>query len=373
MKLAFVSTVLGHPWGGSDVLWTRAAEAALGAGHGVALATTAATAAHPRLVALQHRGARWLERPPADRTRSLPRRAVDHLQRRIGRTSPLLRSLGAWRPDFVFVAQGGTFDVLADPELRGWLAASRVPHAFICQANRDTPLPDEPARIAGRAALAAARAVFFVSELNLEQARRQLADPIRTAVMVQNPMELPLDGPLPWADAGSWAFVGRLAAADKGLDLLLAGMARANCGHLTIYGTGPDESYLRHYADFLGLTDRVTWAGPASDLREVWRRHDGLALGSRREGCSLAMLEALACGRPVLLPEVGGVSDWVTDGIEGYIAPAPTVPLLAAAWARAWTERPRWSGMGVAAAARFWSQRDPAPERRLLDVASTVG
>ena len=58
MRIAFVSTILSYPWGGADFLWTRAAEAAADGGDSLLLSLSPDTAAHPRIVALQSRGAR---------------------------------------------------------------------------------------------------------------------------------------------------------------------------------------------------------------------------------------------------------------------------------------------------------------------------
>jgi glycosyltransferase involved in cell wall biosynthesis len=74
----------------------------------------------------------------------------------------------------------------------------------------------------------------------------------------------------------------------------------------------------------------------------------------------------MMCGRPVLATDVGGVSDWITDGVEGYVAPEISAAAIRATLIRALADRPRWPTMGTAARARFDGQRDPDPVGSLL-------
>ena len=64
------------------------------------------------------------------------------------------------------------------------------------------------------------------------------------------------------------------------------------------------------------------------------------------EGTPLALIEAMICGRPSVVTNVGGNSAIVKDGITGFIAQAPTTALLDQALERAWMEKNNWSVMG---------------------------
>ena len=72
----------------------------------------------------------------------------------------------------------------------------------------------------------------------------------------------------------------------------------------------------------LGLSERVHLAGYASDTAEIYPALDVVAQTSRSEGMPLALLEAMACGRPVAAIGVGGVPEIVEVGTTGLLAGA---------------------------------------------------
>jgi len=165
---------------------------------------------------------------------------------------------------------------------------------------------------------------------------------------VPNPVELPPGQlPLPWplATTPRIAVVARLEADIKGLDVLLEALALtppAGGWQVDIFGRGPDETALRIRTAALGLGSRVNFCGYEPDVRQIWANHHCLLLPSRREGCALAMLEALACGRPVFTTDVGGARDWVEPGINGFIFPAGGAQALAETLQLALAKFSRW-------------------------------
>jgi len=80
-----------------------------------------------------------------------------------------------------------------------------------------------------------------------------------------------------------------------------------------------------------GLQDRVSWLGERDDVPELVRALDILLLPSEEEPFGRALLEAMALEVPVLATNVGGPSELVRDGRDGYLLP----PREPAAWAQA--------------------------------------
>jgi len=64
----------------------------------------------------------------------------------------------------------------------------------------------------------------------------------------------------------------------------------------------------------------------------------------------LVLVEAMLCGRPCIVTDVAGHRELVRDGINGFLARAPTVELLDEAMNRAWENRHRLKEMGEQAA-----------------------
>ena len=88
-----------------------------------------------------------------------------------------------------------------------------------------------------------------------------------------------------------------------------------------IVGDGPLRGSLEGQAARLGIADRVTFAGQRGDVETILPAASLFWLTSRWEGMPNVILEAMACGVPVLTPDVGGVRELVRDGVDGFIVP----------------------------------------------------
>lgn len=129
-------------------------------------------------------------------------------------------------------------------------------------------------------------------------------------------------------------FVGRLRYY-KGVDVLLRAAREVNA-RIAIVGDGPFEAPLRTAHRQLGLGDRVEFLGPQSEfeLLALYRAANVCVLPSthRSEALGLAMIEAMASGRPVVSTELGTGTSWVNQhGSTGLVVPPGDPVSLAAA------------------------------------------
>jgi glycosyltransferase involved in cell wall biosynthesis len=129
-------------------------------------------------------------------------------------------------------------------------------------------------------------------------------------------------------------FVGRLAR-QKAPQILLRSFAMllqrtAVPVRLVMIGEGSLEGSLRRLAAELGIGEYITWLG-ACDARPLMNAFDMLALTSESEGHPLVVLEAMARGLPIVATRVGGISDTLQHGVNGFIAPVRGVREIAAA------------------------------------------
>jgi glycosyltransferase involved in cell wall biosynthesis len=375
MKIAFISTIFGYPWGGADVLWTRTAARALAAGHQVLVAVSAECAAHPRIAALQAAGARLHLRNGFTAQRGRSDQWRQTLARTFRTRGSLTAALDAFRPDQVCLSQGGVFDFLAENGLVQWLAETKCAYTPVCQSNDERETVSSDLQAAARRFLAAAQHTVFVSTHNRDHAGRQLGAAVPRAIIVTNPVELPPGPPPAWPAATTprLAVVARLESDPKGLDVLLQALTKLGPRgdwRVDLYGRGPDEATLRTEITRLGLGERIHFGGFTPDIRQIWESHHLLLLSSRREGCALAMLEALACGRPVLTTETGGARDWIEPGVNGYLCPTGDATALATAISAALTDFARWPELGAAARRIFTARHPTEPETQLLGLLS---
>jgi glycosyltransferase involved in cell wall biosynthesis len=88
-----------------------------------------------------------------------------------------------------------------------------------------------------------------------------------------------------------------------------------------IVGQGPLERELRTRVRANGLDHVVLFTGFREDAQRIASAFDVFALSSDHEGLSIAVIEALALGRPAIVTAVGGLTEVVRDGVEGIVVP----------------------------------------------------
>lgn len=118
----------------------------------------------------------------------------------------------------------------------------------------------------------------------------------------------------------------------KGQALAIEALRQMPGAHLALAGTGPDEATLRALAAAPDLATRVHFLGQVSHevLPRLLSAADAVVLPSEREGLANAWVEALACGAPLVIPDIGGAREVVRDRSAGIIA-ARTPEAIAAA------------------------------------------
>ncbi|MEW6372828.1 MAG: TIGR03088 family PEP-CTERM/XrtA system glycosyltransferase [Pseudomonadota bacterium] len=100
---------------------------------------------------------------------------------------------------------------------------------------------------------------------------------------------------------------------------------------LAIVGDGPLREKLAQKARDAGVLELVWFPGARNDIPELMRSFDVFALSSIAEGTPVTLLEAMACGLPVVATKVGGIPEVVQDGVNGALVPASNAQALAAA------------------------------------------
>lgn len=118
----------------------------------------------------------------------------------------------------------------------------------------------------------------------------------------------------------SIASVGHLIER-KGHELVIEALAHLPDAQLYIAGAGPEEASLRALALRLNLGARVTFLGalPQDRLRTLYSGVDCLVLASSREGWANVLLEAMACGTPVVASNVWGTPEVVAAPEAGVL------------------------------------------------------
>ena len=134
-------------------------------------------------------------------------------------------------------------------------------------------------------------------------------------------------------------FVGRIEPL-KGLDVLIEALGmmhqkdvlKENPFCLVIIGGEPDESAeqaniemsrIKSLSKQYGLKDLVTFLGKRSQdsLPYYYSAAEVVVVPSQYESFGMVALEAMACGKPVVASQIGGLAYWVQDGVTGFTVP----------------------------------------------------
>jgi len=110
------------------------------------------------------------------------------------------------------------------------------------------------------------------------------------------------------------------------------------------------EAELREWSSQPG----IAWRGTTDDVARVWREHHAaIFLTYYREGLPRTLVEAAACGRPIIASDVVGCREVVRDGIEGLLVPSGDIDAAARAIAKLAGDAGLRAQLGAAANRRF--------------------
>jgi 1,2-diacylglycerol 3-alpha-glucosyltransferase len=150
-------------------------------------------------------------------------------------------------------------------------------------------------------------------------------------------------------DKAIFLYVGRLDG-EKRVDIMVQAVSKLPQTNfqLAIIGNGLQARALRHQAHALGVEERVIFLGyvSAEDLPALYMSADIFVMPSSAELQSIATLEAMSCGKPVLAANARALPELVEHGVNGYLFESDNAS-DAAHWMNKFLESPElWSAMG---------------------------
>jgi glycosyltransferase involved in cell wall biosynthesis len=119
-----------------------------------------------------------------------------------------------------------------------------------------------------------------------------------------------------------------------------------------LVGQGPLEDRVRALAAEMGLSKSVVFTGFRDDAPRLMAAFDAFALSSAHEGLSIALLEAMALGKPPVVTRVGGLPEVISDGRDGFLVPSGDPVALAGALVHVLEDDALRARVGAAAARR---------------------
>jgi glycosyltransferase involved in cell wall biosynthesis len=114
------------------------------------------------------------------------------------------------------------------------------------------------------------------------------------------------------------------------------------------FGKGPIESDLRKHCDKLGISTKVCFAGFRDNLDQLLPHLDLIVHPAAMEGLGVSLLQAAACGVPIIGTPVGGISEIVREGVNGCLVPPGNAEAIASRVIEILGDQSRLSRMGKA-------------------------
>lgn len=376
MKVGFVS-IINEPWGGSEELWAAAAHELLEKDHEVIISALSCLKFSSKIESLLKKKAKFISR------RGFIQPGLPFKKRILKKGWLFFRNIFSnpyktffnQKPDII-VYTGACDSFKHDPHFLKMIDKTAIPFININQVYYEyqKTFNIHEAEIIKRG-FNAARLNLFVSQRNKDVIERFLVHEIKNGKVVRNPINISLAEIIPFPPINQtvhFGMVANLLINHKGQDILfdiLRGKKwQERNWHLNIFGAGIDEKYLIDLCAFYGLNNRVTFHGRTADIRKVWETNHIMLMPSRLEGAPLAVVEAMICGRPVVVTDVGGHMEWVSENEEGFIAEGANVISFDKAMERAWSKLNEWEAMGNKAHKKAIGLYDPHPGITLMEI-----
>ncbi len=348
MKIAFISTVEGSTWGGSEELWSQTATRMASQGFTVAVSVKGWKTEAKQVSKIEQSNCKVVRR-------WYPQNRLQRLAYKLHKPGGFYTFLDDFIPELVIISQGNA----TENDGLGWMEAClvrNIPFAVISHGAAENFWPPDEFAMRLVKACTAARKCYFVSQGNLDLIIKQLAVQLKNAKVVTNPFNVSYTVDLPWPPQDKilkLACVARLDAAAKGQDILFevfrSDKWRNRPIEVSLFGSGPNQKILSNLRQLWDL-DNIKFCGFVTEVETIWQTHHALVLPSRYEGLPLALVEAMLCARPSIVTDVAGHSEIIEDNVNGFIATAPKAEYFDEALERAWQRKDDWYKIGQTAA-----------------------
>ena len=356
-KIAFISSNGFAPWGGSEELWFQTALRMQLEGFTVGV-NVKEWNPNPKPI---------LELHKAGCVVSFRKDHPNRFQRLISKLSRPEGDfifLDKFCPELVVISQGGNCDGIS------WMQACiarNLPFVIISQAASESLWPNDQLAQDLAEAYSVAKCSYFVSLSNLLLTQKQIAITLKDSKVIANPFKVSYDTSVTWPSENQifkLACVARLDPFAKGQDLLFELLNtdkwRNRPIEISLFGSGENQKSLYKLKQLWDIQN-VKFQGFIDRVESIWETHHALILPSRFEGLPISLVEAMLCARPCIVTDIGGNSEVIDDGINGFIAIAPKVECIDDALERAWQQRDALREIGQSAGVKIRQiiPRDP--------------
>ncbi len=372
-SILFISLMNSDSWGGSEELWYSAALYSIERNYKVGCLVYEDDGKQLKLKRLENAGAKiyWIPNKGKQK-RSLKEKIENKINKKIN-VPNFLKSVPFETYDHVVINQG-EFELGYSTWKNVWERLDNYSLLFHnYRANQEI---GHKSLTRLKTWMQHASKNFFASARICHLLERMMNEKIPNAEVLINPITFTPSGaakPWPLLHNGNYVFVS-VAALDtvrKAQDILIAGFAAPQWQNrnweLHLYGEGKDREKLQALIQQLKLEGRVFLNGHTKNVEQVLTTAHVLCQMTKMDAMPIVVMEAMACGRPVLASAVGDIPDWVEDGVSGFICTNASVDEVAGTLEKAWRVKNTWPQMGLDAFNAFEKKYPKHPARFFIE------
>lgn len=371
-SVLFISLMNGGAWGGSEELWFQTALFAAKHGYKVGCAFYEWPQKNDRIEQLRSAGCElYLFSNKGREKRNLLERLQYKITKRNVRYGA--RNLPFSAYDLTVINLG--YLEIIDHYWKGFYRHVRD-YALLFHVHDDKSTIQENRKSLLRKWVLGAKHNLFASVRTKDFLERELAIEVTNARTLINPISFkaPEKRPLyPPLHNNNYLFVvlATLDTRRKAQDNLIAALStpkwKSRNWQLKLYGGGEDEQPLKNQIADAGMEEKISVEGHTKDVKGALAGAHLLLQITHIDAMPLAVMEALAMGKPVVVSKVGDMPLWVEENVNGWISENASAETIDAILEKAWQARHRWEEMGGASFRLFKQKFPPVPEAHFLE------
>lgn len=327
-SILFISLLKGAPWGGSEQLWYKTALHAVKNGYDVTCAVYDLEGKEEKLNILSKSGCNLIMLPFAEKKKQIFKKLYYKVYSKHITNFKLKKVIGELSGnyyDHIVINQSGFMDVINDPWVDFTLnskTSSLVYHNYIEKYTFSAVKAEKMKKWQS----SVSHNLFAANHMK-EVISKQLNFSIPNSSLIFNPIAFQPQQTNFNIDEKSclkMVMLAALIASTKAQDCLIAVLSSEKWKNrnwsLEFYGDGPDKLLLTKMIEKAGLDTKVFLRGFTNDVKSVLNDSHVLLQITKQDAMPIAVIEAMAVGRPVVVSRIGDMPQWVSENINGWIA-----------------------------------------------------
>lgn len=375
-SLFFLSLMNSAAWGGSEELWHRTALHAAAKGHKVGCAFYEWQEKEEKISALVKAGCQIYRLPNKGRSRQ---NLAQRIQHKISKwkAKQVINTLPFQEYDLTIVNLGG-FEIYTNTWKDIYRRLNTYALVFHNYSETDSFKPAKAKRLKQWIKRAAGN--FFDAGRIKEVLEQKLAIAIPNPDVVMNPITFaspstPAPYP-PLQEPFVFAMLAEFDTSRKAQDNLVKALAstkwKERPWQLMLYGKGKDGKMLQQLIHDLELTKKVKLMGHVTDVKTALQEAHLVLQMTHRDAMPIAVVEAMAMARPVVVSRVGDMPRWIMEGQNGWVTKDASIEEIDAVMERAWLQKEQWPQAGQQSFVLFKEKFPESPEDRFLQQLSKL-